>query len=797
MQVNNRNIGSSTSISDNHTPIRKGDIGQVVIKERLNNHEAIVAIKGQEMKAKFDGPIPANDRIMAEVVSISDEGEALIKPLANNPSSNTNSKDAITQIMTKLGVDPSTQPQLKEALNLMIGKGFPISKETISTLQEFFKADPGTIDEKLATIHALVQRKIDITPTQLKAVHDALHGKPVSGELQKVLDRAGISIVTNLADKLVSSNPNKQQIHEIISQIRKQLKENPDHFKNITSILEKSNIKLPNDIKNEMLKATQIIEAGHSRKLTAPLDGAKLLQIGIHKMDSLLSSLIGEKGATNFANSENLDVLNIDPQEQAAMGLQKKFQSVLKVVQKESDINKVIQAAAQLLEELPNESLSSSIEKATQFTEQGRELAARKELTKAFVQMEQENAQLQQKLANPTPLTQAEQYYINEAIQSINLDSKNIIVTEISKMLSQLATDFKKMKQDITKNLDQFNTIAQSNKPVSPTQVKQLLESSIKQLDHAIMKGNYLLYTDMSTERKLLTASSQLAEAKNLIMKGNLADANQLVKDVKTQLEQMIFKPSDVRVKHFVAEQSMLLKEMHPPKQLAQLLQQAIQPFPEQDHSARQIFESVRRMGLTHESEVAHNLIGTTKGEHEVQTNLKSTLMKMIQLDEGQMKNTQPLEQALANLTGQQLLNKQDSSGIQNIFMQLPILLSKQVENVKVFINSQKKGEKIDWENCSLYFVLETKKLGDVGILVNANNRTLSITLKNDREQFAEKMEQFTEVSIERLKEVGYHVGSIQFKPFTQRENEKKNSGETLKEASQPTFTKKGYDYTI
>jgi hypothetical protein len=133
---------------------------------------------------------------------------------------------------------------------------------------------------------------------------------------------------------------------------------------------------------------------------------------------------------------------------------------------------------------------------------------------------------------------------------------------------------------------------------------------------------------------------------------------------------------------------------------------------------------------------------------------------------------------------------------MQNLFFQLPILLNKQAENVKVYVNSQKNGERIDWENCNLYFVLETKKLGEVGIMVSAVNRNLSITFKNDREELPKTFEPLTEVTKERLQEIGYHVGAIQIKPLNEP------SGSELKTDQKqnvftPAYTEKGYDFSI
>ena len=60
------------------------------------------------------------------------------------------------------------------------------------------------------------------------------------------------------------------------------------------------------------------------------------------------------------------------------------------------------------------------------------------------------------------------------------------------------------------------------------------------------------------------------------------------------------------------------------------------------------------------------------------------------------------------------------------MFFNLPFLLGGKPENLKVYINSKNEGEQVQWENCSLYFLLDTKKLGDVGILLNSTDRNLS-----------------------------------------------------------------------
>ncbi|QNU23333.1 hypothetical protein [Geobacillus zalihae] len=87
--------------------------------------------------------------------------------------------------------------------------------------------------------------------------------------------------------------------------------------------------------------------------------------------------------------------------------------------------------------------------------------------------------------------------------------------------------------------------------------------------------------------------------------------------------------------------------------------------------------------------------------------------------------------------------------------------------------------------------------MGDLGILLQANERNLSITLRNDRDDFAEKAAPFIDVVKERLEEIGYHVKAVN---ITRLMNETKRQEEEKRAPSiRPygSFTERGYDFTI
>src|SRR5690606_40345338 len=97
------------------------------------------------------------------------------------------------------------------------------------------------------------------------------------------------------------------------------------------------------------------------------------------------------------------------------------------------------------------------------------------------------------------------------------------------KKLSQAAIDFKAVQRDITNSLRTAESLIRQ----APIQARPSLESAIKQLDNAILKSEFMLYTDMKTEKQLLQASSQLHEARKLLNRGERGQASEIIHQVR------------------------------------------------------------------------------------------------------------------------------------------------------------------------------------------------------------------------------------------------------------------------
>ncbi|MCM3761579.1 hypothetical protein M3212_12360 [Alkalihalobacillus oceani] len=485
------------------------------------------------------------------------------------------------------------------------------------------------------------------------------------------------------------------------------------------------------------------------------------------------------------------------PQQQA-LPLEEAIRQAETTLQREPVLARAIQQAQALLSEqaLPPElsrQVNERLEAARAFEEQGRELRARQELASLIEQVKagSPRAEAVQQTAESNTYVQNEQFQT-----SVEMASKSIAVTTITEKLAQMTAEFKALQRDVTRQLDVVSRQIEQFRNQAQQQAKPLLETTIKKLDHAILRSEMMQFADMKTERQLMQASSQLHEAKKLLVKGQHQEANRIVKEVTQLVERLNFKPSDTKVKHYTAASEQALRDAQlPGRSMPQQLGE-IARGPMQEGSPRAMFEMIRSLGLNRDSELAQQLASARDQQlPDDQRNLKTTLLQLARGEEEGARVQQLANQALNNLTGQQLLSRSDQQGnLQSMFFQLPLLLEEKVQNLQVFVNSRNEGEQVDWENCSLYFLMETPKMGEIGIVVSATERQLSVTLKNDQADFQRKMEPLVEAAVEKLSEIGYSINGIKYAQLSTAEQAEKEDTETRQ---QPIFTEKGFDFKI
>lgn len=738
--------------------------GSEVVRQTLGP-----ALQEAEQLYRSGQPVSAKERLLEAFASVEEKDNVPTQPAstiqkqmvdeAKRIVRNARSiEDAVRQLKEK--VLPRIEAnELHEAIERVEQLGEKAKTDLIQALRAV-----GAMKETLRPNARIA--KVDVQEAQLKQVADLqkqVESTPTLKAVEPQVRELARTLPAEQAEKVVRAL-SQAKLFETVGRGVEARQPLVQALQSIEQQLAPEYINRANMIANRLEQQTMTL-AEAVRQLQADTTLAKqpnmaqMLQQATHVLNKQREQLL-----TAVATTKN--------EQRATNDVRTMIAQAIKTMQKEPNVKDALNIVRAQLAQHMEPLLQEALARADELAENGREIAARQTVVQALQQIETT-------LSTNDASSPADAAY--EPLAALGLQSKDIIVQTVTKRMAEATKQFQQAKRDMTRNLDAIDHLITQYKQAARPQVKQLLETTIKQLDQTILKSDAMLFADMTMEKKLLQASSQLAEAKKLLDKGQLAEAQKIVKQVKSTLEQMQFKPADVKVKHFVQAQS--LKQQAPERALLTQWNEIVQPEP----SARHMLQTIRRLGFMHEADVANNLVFHGASEQREET-VKGLLMQLAQANGETAKQ---VEQALTHMTGQQLLNKNDQgSAMQTLFFTIPLLLQKEVKDVKVYVNARNDGKRVDWENCSLYFLLETKKLGDVGVLLSANERTISVTFRNDREDFAERMRPLVETATKRLEEIGYRVGNVQFTTFAKHE-EKSN------EPKRATWTEKGYDFTI
>lgn len=368
---------------------------------------------------------------------------------------------------------------------------------------------------------------------------------------------------------------------------------------------------------------------------------------------------------------------------------------------------------------------------------------------------------------------------ISELLSPLDIGTRDFIVTTITEKMKRAEKDFATMKRDLSNTIKSIKELAESTRQPIHRHTKETLEKAISKFDKMLNKSDLLLYTDMKTERKLIGFSSDLAKAQKLLLQGQNQEAAKLLGSVQKELDKLLFKPSTSKAMHMVVAQKEVLKRQNLQSLVERELVYDMTKNAISKPSSKNMFELIRSNGLNYDSEIAAGLASDDPDLiRQAEDTLKGALLKWAD------KDSNSVNQALDQTTGQQLLNKSDSnSNQQMMYFSLPIQLDDKQAGLKVFLNSRKNGGRIDWENTNLYFLIDTPKLGETGILVEIKNRSLNLTLKNNNFASIENTKASAEKFKAHLEEIGYKIDGISFRTL---ENNSKTDSEPASPMDDP-----------
>lgn len=356
---------------------------------------------------------------------------------------------------------------------------------------------------------------------------------------------------------------------------------------------------------------------------------------------------------------------------------------------------------------------------------------------------------------------------LESLLKPLDIGTKDFLVTTITKRMQDAESSFNQLKRDISRNLDSIIKLTEPAKGNVFGQVRDALDKSIQTLDKAILKSDVLLFTDMQTERKLLGLSSQLQTARAHLGKGDNEAATKILKSVQKEFDKMQFKPSSTKAMHMVVGEKEILKRQNLNTLVEKELIYNVNKASIEKPSAKNVFDLLRESGLNYENDVAHKLLkqDTYSAKESFENNLKHGLLKY--LENGPEGAKEALVKVLESVHGQQLLNKADPDpNHQSMFFNIPFTAGEDPTDLKVFVNSRKNGDKIDWQNTSLYFLLETKKLGKTGIHVSVSDKVVNFIIKSNHPLMKALGESYKPQLKNNLESVGFKMSGLKFEPF-------------------------------
>ncbi len=619
-------------------------------------------------------------------------------------------------------IENSTVEGMDKVQNLLRNLDHPVTEKEATSIEGFMQNSSGSVASKLETIEWATDKNVELSEDNLTAIHETLNNEINEGELIQTL--SGTKALSedktkSLVEKIKSDDTIPPAFKQkILSAVKKGMPLDKavvsavrDTLQLDASIKGRTLFIQDSDGTNAVVSIDQILEVvskAFEMLQTDKLEGF----VGVLK--EALASAIGEASLVDFIDGEMLEAETSQTDQRD-----------------ETDINEM-----EAVEE--EGQLPTSIDEYDAFEDEiiERLEASFEEVASALVQQVGQDAL--------------------EATADVHF--KSYLVEKVTENAIAAKETFNVTRQEMVNSL---RDIVSDDVSLSREQMKETLSKVIDKLDNMLMKSDVTLYTSMKMERNLLGMSSELQEARKNLVKGDFTTAKEIVKQVSGSLEKMIFKPSEKNIELMAFKQG---------AEMSGLKQSGMPVLSAQNTSMRGVLELFREMGLNHEPEVAEKLleVGKNKGleeDYKIKDNLKAVLLRLAEQDDaGSKRSVEGAEKALNNLTGQQLMNKLETKqDTQTLFFHIPVDTGSEIKDMRLFVNSRKNGDALDWENTSLYFSVELKKYGETGILIQSKDRQLSINVRNDNKAFEDVMTPLVTALQKEFVDVGFKLGPVRF----------------------------------
>jgi hypothetical protein len=176
----------------------------------------------------------------------------------------------------------------------------------------------------------------------------------------------------------------------------------------------------------------------------------------------------------------------------------------------------------------------------------------------------------------------------------------------------------------------------------------------------------------------------------------------------------------------------------------------------------------IQTLGLSHEFESFDRIKGKMLDEGAKVENVKSLLIQLLNEDIP-TKVKDSAEALLNRLTGIQLMSS-DSTPVQQIVMQMPLVLMNKQTDLTIQWNGRKDSDgKIDPNYCRVLFYLDLEHMNETIIDMQIQNRIMKITIINDHENIKHLSTPFLARLKDSLQTLDYQLSNVSFQTQADR----------------------------
>ncbi|KAB2337492.1 hypothetical protein F7731_07760 [Cytobacillus depressus] len=185
----------------------------------------------------------------------------------------------------------------------------------------------------------------------------------------------------------------------------------------------------------------------------------------------------------------------------------------------------------------------------------------------------------------------------------------------------------------------------------------------------------------------------------------------------------------------------------------------------------------ISTIGFSYENEAIQLLNGWQSGDEKNSNALKPLLMRLLS-EEPSSPIEEASERLLNKITGFQVLS-QESGPLQQLIFQIPLSFWNRNTDVTMqWSGKRTKDGKIDPDYCRILFYLTLEHLKETIVDLHVQNRVISISIINVREDLKNMTNQYVHELKKNLKKLDYHLTSVQFeKPAVKNHLEEGNNG--------------------